>query len=380
MDMVHTIMCKLDPTPEQASELDATLQAFADACNHIAEVARRIHSHNKVIVQHACYREVRETFGLSANLAIRAIARVCAALKVPENAASTFAPTSIDYDQRIFSFREADWTFSLTLLHARERLATTLGAWQKTALQSRHPTSAQLVKRRDGRYFLHIQLTDLAPDPIAPSDVIGVDLGVKNLAVTDEGQTFSGDDVEQCRQRYGSLRKALNQCGSKSARRHLRKIRRREANFRKDTNHLIGKRIVAKAKDTSRAIALEDLQGINDRTTARKAQRNRLKGWAFYQLRSFISYKALRAAIPVLLVDPRNTSRTCSMCGHCEKGNRKSRDAFECKHCGYSAPADCNAAKNIRLKALKADVMLPIVGVHDPSLEPGGDCLQAAGL
>jgi len=207
-----------------------------------------------------------------------------------------------------------------------------------------------------------------------------VDLGVKNLAVTDEGQTFSGADVEQCRQRYGSLRKVLNQCGSKSARRHLRKIRRREANFRKDKNHIISKRIVATAKDTGRAIALEDLKGINDRTTARKPERNRLKGWAFSQLRSFISYKALLAGIPIILVDPRNTSRTCSVCGHCEKANRKSRDEFLCKHCGYSAPADWNAAKNIRMKALRAEVMLPIAGVDDPSLETGGDCLQAAGL
>ena len=91
--------------------------AFADACNFIADVARREHTTNKVKLQHVCYTDVRARFGLSANLAIRAIARVCAALKVKSKAHSTFEPTSIDYDQRIFSFREWDWTFSLTLLH-----------------------------------------------------------------------------------------------------------------------------------------------------------------------------------------------------------------------------------------------------------------------
>jgi predicted transposase len=84
----RTIVCKLDPTADQRAEVDTTLRAFADACNHIAEVARSIHSTNKVKVQHATYREVRERFGLSANLAIRAIARVCAALKVPTKAHS----------------------------------------------------------------------------------------------------------------------------------------------------------------------------------------------------------------------------------------------------------------------------------------------------
>ena len=75
METVRTIVCKLAPTPEQASEIDATLKAFAAACDHIADVARRIDSTNKVKVQDECYREVRSTFGLSANLAIRAIAR-----------------------------------------------------------------------------------------------------------------------------------------------------------------------------------------------------------------------------------------------------------------------------------------------------------------
>src|SRR5262245_32076786 len=107
METVRTIVCKLAPTAEQAVEIDATLEAFARACNHMAEVSRREKTTNKVVLQHACYRKVREAFGLSANLAIRAIARVSAAMKARERANSTFAPTSIDYDQRIFSFRES---------------------------------------------------------------------------------------------------------------------------------------------------------------------------------------------------------------------------------------------------------------------------------
>jgi len=130
--------------------MDATLVAFAEACNFIADVARREHTTNKVKVQQACYREVRSRFGLSANLAIRAIARVCAALKVKSKAHATFEPTSIDYDQRIFSFREWDWTFSLTLLESRARLDTTLGDFQKGRLKGSIPTSATLAKRRGG--------------------------------------------------------------------------------------------------------------------------------------------------------------------------------------------------------------------------------------
>ena len=136
----------------------------------------------------------------------------------------------------------------------------------------------------------------------------------------------------------------------------------KEAAFRRDTNHVISKRLVEKAEGTGKAIAIEDLEGIGDRTTARKADRSRLKGWAFYQLRRFIAYKAALAGVPVIAVDPRDTSRTCSECGHRERSNRKTRDEFECRHCGFGCEADWNAARNIRDRAA---VGRPDVGAVD---------------
>jgi len=219
-----------------------------------------------------------------------------------------------------------------------------------------------LVKRRDGGYFLHVQLTDEAPEPIETDGAIGVDMGVKNLATTDDGENFSGDQVEEIRRKYQRIRKTCQKRGTKSAKRKLHKARIKESSFRKDTNHVISKRLVEKAEGTGKAIAIEDLEGIGDRTTARKADRSRLKGWAFHQLRRFIAYKAALAGIPVVAVDPRNTSRTCSECGHCEGRNRRTRDEFECRHCGFRCEADWNAARNIRDRAA---VGRPIVGVVD---------------
>ena len=310
-------------------------------------------------LQHACYQDLRQKFGLSANLAIRAIARVCAALKVPTKMHSVFEPTSVDYDARIFSFREWDWTCSMTLLHSRAHLATQLGNYQKRQLHGRLPSRATLVKRRDGTFFVHVVLTDTAPEPEEPHGVIGIDLGIKNLATTDDGENFSGDAVEAVRKRYGRLRRTCQQVGTKSAKRKLQKIRLRESRMRANENHRISNRLIAKAKDTTSAITCEDLSGIGGRVTASKAQRSRMKGWAFFQLRTFITYKAKREGILVLPVDPRNTSRTCSACGHCEKRNRKSRDEFVCRHCGYALPADWNAAKNIKARG---EVVHPVVG------------------
>jgi putative transposase len=77
------------------------------------------------------------------------------------------------------------------------------------------------------------------------------------------------------------------------------------------------------------------------------------RGWAFFQLRTFIGYKAKLDGIPVKIVDPRNTSRTCHECGHCEKLNRRSQSVFLCRRCGHSAHADLNAALNISVAGAK---------------------------
>ena len=87
-------------------------------------------------------------------------------------------------------------------------------------------------------------------------------------------------------------------------------------------------------------------------------QCNRLSGWAFFQLRTFVEYKAKLAGVPVVAVDPRNTSRTCPECGHCEKANRKSQSEFECRVCGHRSHADLVGARNVGSRA-RASVTAP---------------------
>jgi putative transposase len=180
-----------------------------------------------------------------------------------------------------------------------------------------------------------------------------------NLATDSEDESFSGEAVEQVRKRHHGLRGRLQKRGTKSAKRHLKKLSGKEARFKKNTNHVISKHIVNKAKANGYALAIEDLRHIRKRTdsTVRKSQRNRQSSWAFGQLRFFLEYKARLAGVPLYTVDPRNTSRTCSVCGHCEKANRQSQSSFKCVACGFVALADYNAAVNIS----RALVMVPTV-------------------
>jgi putative transposase len=132
----------------------------------------------------------------------------------------------------------------------------------------------------------------------------------------------------------------------------LKKLSGKQRRFQADTNHRIAKELVCKAKDTNRSLAIEDLTHMRKRTTVKKGQRARHSNWAFFQLRSFTEYKGKVAGVMVIKVDPRNTSRRYSACGHCEKGNRNSQSEFVCKVCHYSINADYNGALNIRCRAM----------------------------
>ncbi|GAA2712868.1 hypothetical protein Apa02nite_090810 [Actinoplanes palleronii] len=172
-----------------------------------------------------------------------------------------------------------------------------------------------------------------------------------NLATDSDGTNHSGKVVRVVRRRNNRLRARLQALGTESAKRLLKKRRRKESRYARDVNHRISKALVGVAKGTRRGIKLEDLSGIRDRVTVTKAQRSDLRSWAFRQLRTFVSYKAALAGVPVRPVDPRNTSRECSRCGHTDKRNRRTRDEFRCLRCGHAGPADHNAAINIGRRA-----------------------------
>ena len=128
--------------------------------------------------------------------------------------------------------------------------------------------------------------------------------------------------------------------GTKSARRLLRKRSRKEQRFAADVNHCIAKEL--DAERSGLGIALEELNA-SGLGLGRHREGNRVRG----HLRKKIAYKARLLGIPVLAVDPCNTSRTCHECGHCEKGNRQSQARFECQSCGHVSNADYNAACNM---------------------------------
>lgn len=342
---------KLLTTPEQVDVLKRTLESANAAGEFVSRKAWQTKTFKQYDLHHLCYRDIRAKFGLSAQVAVRVIAKVTNAYKLDRRTKRTFKPTgSIAYDDRILSWRLSDSTVSIWTMEGRLRIPYACGERQRELLQARRGESDLSLFR--GMFFLSATCEVEEPQPSDVEGALGVDLGVKNIAVDSDGEIHSASHINNVRHRHRRLRAKLQAQGTRSAKRKLKQLSGKERRFAKDTNHHISKQIVAKAKDTGRAIALEDLSGIRSRVTVRRRQRATLHSWAFYQLRSFVAYKAQRAGIPVVLVDPRNTSRTCPQCGCVDKRNRLSQSAFSCVSCGHSGHADHIAAENIRRAAV----------------------------
>ena len=354
--MKTTIKIKLKTDGSGKKVLLDTMEAFNNACNDISATCYAERCASKFSIQKLVYHRIREDYKLSAQLTIRAIAKTCEAYKLNKKVQPKFKKRGcITYDPRILSFKGLTQV-SMTTLEGRKTFGIIVNDYYK-GRADRIKGQVDLVYR-DGEFFLYATCDMPEDTPINPEAVIGVDLGVKNIAVTSDGNVYASDQLEKVRLRYLKLRSELQAKGTKESKRKLRKISGREARFRANTNHCISKKLVEKAKDTCSAIALEDLTHINERTTVRKSQRAERHSWAFYQLRQFITYKGLLRGVPVIVVDPRNTSRQCSVCGHTEKANRKSQSEFCCRACGHSENADYNAAKNIAARAVSISPML----------------------
>jgi putative transposase len=325
------------------------MHVFNDACNFIAEVAFREKCASKNPLQKLVYEDVRNQFGLSAQLTIRAIAKVSDAYKRDSSIQCNFRRTgAVVYDQRLMTFKGSD-VVGIRTLDKRVIVPMQMGDYQKIQFVRDHG-QADLVLVHGAFYILLVVDTPDVPQTV-PSGFLGVDMGIVQLATDSDGESFSGNAVENTRRRYHTLRKDLNASGSRSAKRHIQRINRREALFRRNENHKIAKRLVEKAKGTGRGIVLENLKYIRTRTTVRKSDRAKHTGWSFLQLQSFICYKAKLQGVEVQYIDPRNTSRTCAKCGHVSKANRKTQSLFQCGSCGHVANADENAAINIAARA-----------------------------
>lgn len=200
---------------------------------------------------------------------------------------------------------------------------------------------------RKGKFYLCLGC-QVSKEPLKISgDVIGIDRGLYNIVATSDGKLFNSRQIRAYQRRSLYNRKTLQQKGTWSAKRHLKRLAGTKKRFMQDVNHCISKKLANDKQITT--YVLEDLTGIRKKHKSKKLN-GWLAQWAFNQFQLFLEYKCEKNGISVKYVNPHYTSQTCNQCNKTNK-NQRVKNWYTCS-CGYRNHSDVNAAKNIRDKYL----------------------------
>jgi IS605 OrfB family transposase len=181
--------------------------------------------------------------------------------------------------------------------------------------------------------------------------VIGIDQGIRHLAVTSDGQFISSGELNRRTAQYRRNRGRLESKGTPSSRKRLKSLGCRENRFRDDYLHRAVKSILSECQDV-KIIVIEDLKKI-ERKRGRTLNR-RLSNWAIARFPEILTCKSEEIGILVEREDPRYTSQKCSQCGKVLKSNRDLKLHLYSCSCGNRLNDDLNAARNTRANYLRA--------------------------
>jgi len=254
---------------------------------------------------------------------------------------------TIRYDNRTFKFYPDSHTVSLTTVHGR--LIYPVAYSPLIDKYRGEYTNAQLVvdeKRNRMFIMMQVKMQDKKAEKKEEVKVLGIDRGIKNIAVLSNNTFFNSKHLREVKGRYQYLRRRLQHLGTRSAHRKLKKLSGRERRFVRNLNHVISKKIVSLPYDV---FALEALEVAKlKRNSEGKEFRQKLGSWSPTELQKFIEYKAQDLGKTVVYVNPKYTSQRCSKCGYVDRNNRK-ESIFKCKNCGFELNADLNASRNIEV-------------------------------
>jgi putative transposase len=206
------------------------------------------------------------------------------------------------------------------------------------------------ISERAGYWFVSIQVQLPEPEQTAPERVIGVDLGIKALAVDSDGEVFENQKhLAAAQKKLRRLNRwlARKQKGSKNwhkAKRKLARLHLRIANLRADATHKLTTRLAAKAS----TVALETLNVVGMLKNRKLARA--IADAAFSEMVRQLGYKVVQ----VVRVDPfYPSSKTCNECGHINRDVTLADRVWTCPACGTVLERDVNAARNIRDEGLR---------------------------
>ncbi len=368
MKLTRTIKLKLD-IPE--SEILPTVQAYTQAYNFVSLQGWQDKDYNAISLHHKTYKNIREKFSLPAQLTISARTKATESLKSVKSrrkkkqkvSCPVSKQCSIRYDKNSITIWFDKEKISLLTIDGRKKYPIQVPDYFKQYITWNKCSTDLFIKGHT--VFLNIVVSTEKTDIPKIDTHIGIDRGIKKIAVTSEKQFFNGSQIKRITDKYEKIRSKLQSKGTESAKRHLKKLSKKVNRFRRDVNHCIAKQIVESVNPGS-TIVLEDLTGIRQNVRLRKKQRTEVHKWNFYQFEQFLKYKAEEKGIQVEYVSARYTSQKCNKCGYISRSNRKNQSQFKCVKCSYQLNADLNAAFNIKQNYLDSISYLSKVVVNQP--------------
>jgi putative transposase len=352
-------------TDEQQELLDATIHEWKVACNISSRIGWEHGETRRTYLQDLAYDELREETRLGSQHVILATHQAAAALSGVEKVEDlnegyntsrpTFTSNTVTYDTRTMTLFD-DGSVSLSTIDGRIRCDLNLpdepDGYQYEYLEDNEwEVTESTLSKRDGDYYLHLGFRKIKPEKqvkVHGDDedrtVLGVDLGIVNIATTSTAYFASGRELRHQHREFERVRGNLQQTGTQSAHRTIQQMSGRESRYVRDQLHQVANQILKEAvTHDCEFIAFENLKHIRERAPPAKE----FHQWAHRQLVDLVEYKADAKGICVEFVDPTNTSRRCPECGHTSQGNRVTQAEFECESCGATQNADYVGAKNV---------------------------------
>ncbi|WP_420028494.1 RNA-guided endonuclease InsQ/TnpB family protein [Halorussus lipolyticus] len=346
-------------SPTDATRLRELVEEWKRGCQLAVNEAWGV-CHTRSEVQQLAYDRLRDETDLGSQHAVLATHRAAEAIKRARDGDGSkpqFTSPTVAFDTRTMTVFD-DRSVSLTTTGERVRCDLELpadGGYQSRYLDDDDWEPAKsTLHYRDGEFTFHLGFRTPSPDIDLPTEgatVLGVDLGVENLAVTSTAEFFSGGELTHRRDEFEELRMDLEATGTRSAARTLRQAGNRLDRFVRQRLHEVANDIVAEADQYDcELVAFGELSEVCELTPETTAYHE----WLFDRLLSFVEYRAAERDIAVVEVNPEYTSQRCMECGFTHPQNRNLEDnQFECLKCEASAHDDYNAAKNIAFRCVR---------------------------
>jgi putative transposase len=251
---------------------------------------------------------------------------------------------SAHYTRSAFSFRSGVLKLAKTAAPLRY-----VWSWPDIDVTVLSPSTVIVSREPDGRWYLTFTIDSDAPERLPEAGrAVGVDLGVKEFAVTSDGERIANPrHLERKARNLARYQRRLARCRKGSANRAKARAKaarahRKVRDARRDFLHKTSIRLVRE----NDLVAVEDLAVKNMVRNRRLARVISDCGWG--EFRAMLAYKCERYGRTLAVVDRwYPSSKTCSACGHLLTSLSLGTRHWTCPSCGARHDRDHNAAKNI---------------------------------